>query len=78
MIDRGGSFDEARIGLLSLDTGEIREIIDGGTRPLYSPTGHVVYGREGALLAVPFDLQTGETLGRPTVVLTDVATQQDG
>ena len=77
VIDTGGSFDQARIGLLSLDTGETREIIDGGTRPVYSPTGHVIYGRQGTLLAVPFDLEAGEVSGRPTVVLTDVATQQD-
>ncbi|MCH7826066.1 MAG: protein kinase [Acidobacteria bacterium] len=77
VIDTGGSFDAARIALLSLDSGETRVLIEGGTRPVYSPTGHIVYGRQGTLLAVPFDLESGEVSGRPTVVLTDVATQPD-
>ena len=31
----------------------------------YVPTGHIVFGFEGTLTAVPFDLNTLETAGSP-------------
>jgi dipeptidyl aminopeptidase/acylaminoacyl peptidase len=68
------TFDDALIGLLSLDTGEIKVLITGGTHPQYSATGHILYGRESQLFAVPFDLGTLTVTGTPSLVLDEIYT----
>ena len=77
-IDTGGSFNEARIGVLSLETGEVKVLLDGGTNPRYSPTGHIVFARAGALLAVPFNLERLERTGDPVTVLEDILMEPAG
>ncbi len=49
------SFDDARIAVLSLQSGKYRILIEGGSCPHYAASGHLVYARAGDLLAVPFD-----------------------
>jgi len=49
------SYNDARIAVLSLDTGKITTLLDGGTSPRFSQSGHLVYVRSGSLIAVPFD-----------------------
>ena len=39
-----------------LDTGERTLVVQGGANGRYVPSGHVVYGGDGELFAVPFDL----------------------
>jgi serine/threonine protein kinase len=51
----GEGWDETHIAVLRLDTGEQRIVLRGGHSGRYAPTGHLVYYRAGALLAVPFD-----------------------
>ncbi len=63
---------DRRIGLLSLETGERRVLVDGGTFPRYVPSGHLIYAREGGLLAVPFDLSRLAVTGPPVSVLEGV------
>jgi serine/threonine-protein kinase len=77
-IDTGGSFDEARIGVLSLETGKVDVLFDGGTNPRYSPTGHIVFSRAGALLAVPFDLERLEQTGDPVTVVEGILMEPGG
>ncbi|MCK5353217.1 PD40 domain-containing protein, partial [bacterium] len=78
-IDTGGSFDEARIAMLSLETGDVRVLLDGGTNARYSPTGHIVFARAGALLAVPFDLERLELTGsRDPVTVVDGILMEPG
>jgi serine/threonine-protein kinase len=67
------SFDEASIAVLSLDTGEIRTLLEGGSSARFSPTGHLVYVRAGSLLAVPFDPIALEVTGTPVRVVDGVA-----
>ncbi len=69
----GGSFDDARIVLLSLNTGERRVLVEGGTHAQYVPSGHLVYARAGGLLAVPFDLKRLEVAGSPVPILDGVS-----
>ncbi len=45
------------------DTGEPIVLAQGGTFPHYLATGHLVYQREGSLMAVPFDLDRLEISG---------------
>ena len=59
------SYDEATISVLSLETGDKKVLIEGGSNPKYSPTGHIVYGRNGAVMVAPFDLDRLELTGQP-------------
>jgi serine/threonine-protein kinase len=69
----GGSFDSARIGVLSLETGEQRVLVEGGTYARYASSGHLVYARAGGLLAVPFNLRRLEVTGPPVSILEGVS-----
>ena len=66
------SSDEARIAAVSLDTGERRVLLDGGTSPRFAASGHLVFARHGSLVAVPFDPRRLEIRGRPVTVLDGV------
>ena len=68
------SFDDASIALLSLETGEIHILLEGGSSARYSPTDHIIYARAGTLLAVPFDEAGLEVTGAPVQVLEGVST----
>jgi predicted Ser/Thr protein kinase len=59
----GSSFYNARIGVLSLETGEHRVLVDGGTYARYVPPDHLGYSGACGLLAVPFDLKRLEVTG---------------
>jgi serine/threonine-protein kinase len=68
----GKPYSEGRIMILSLDTGEQRLLIDGGTDARYLPTGDIVYWRDNALWRIPFDLRSLQVSGTPIPVLRDV------
>ena len=72
------SFDDARIEVLSLETGARRVLIEGAMYARYAPTGHLVYARAGALFAVPFDLARLEVTGTAVHLLDGVATAPEG
>ena len=69
------SFDEAEIALLDIETRSWKTLIRQGSFATYIPSGHIVFARHGALLAVPFDLERGKTLGDPAIVLEGVMTE---
>ena len=48
--------DNERVAVLDLTTGERKILIEGGTNPIYTATGHLVFARGTSLMAVPFDL----------------------
>ena len=66
------SFDDAQIAVVSLPTGERRILVERGTHPRYSPSGHLVYARNGSLLAVRFDPDRLKVTGQPFTVLEGV------
>ena len=68
-VGTGGSWDDARIEVLKLETGERKVLIQGGSDARYVPTGHIVYVRAGALMAAPFDLDRQEVTGSPVAVI---------
>ena len=68
------SYDDARIEVLTLATGQRRVLIQGGMSARYVSTGHLIYARAGSLLAVPFDLKRLEVTGPPITVVEDVFT----
>lgn len=49
------SYDDARIEAYDLRSRKRVSLVQGGTFPRYSPSGHLVYARAGSLYALPFD-----------------------
>jgi serine/threonine-protein kinase len=72
------NLDDAQIVVQRLDTRERRVILRGGTYARYVNTGHIVYARAGALIAVPFDLARLELTGDPVAVAKGVALHTEG
>ncbi|MDA2915179.1 hypothetical protein MYX77_14730, partial [Acidobacteriia bacterium AH_259_A11_L15] len=68
------SFDDAYIDVLSLQTGERKTLVQGGSYGWYAPTGHLVFARAGSILAVPFDLERLEVTGSEVPVVSNVMT----
>jgi Tol biopolymer transport system component len=69
----GSSRGASHIEALSLRTGERRVVVQSGTYPLYLPSGHLVYFRDGALLAAPFDVERLQVTGSVVRVLENLA-----
>lgn len=68
---------DMRVVLHELESGRSRVVLERGSRPRYL-AGHLVYGWGGAILAVPFDAETGELRGDPVPILDGVATGSRG
>ena len=71
------AWDEAQIVVQSLTTGERETLITGGRDARYVPTGHLVYGLNGVILAVPFDVGTRQVLGGPVSLIDGVRAGSD-
>jgi serine/threonine-protein kinase len=67
------SFDEGKIAVVTLATGETRTLIDGARNVQYLP-GQLLFGRGHEVLAVPFDSDSLRVAGQPTRVQEDVLT----
>jgi eukaryotic-like serine/threonine-protein kinase len=66
------SFDDAHIVGLNTETGQREKLVEGGTHPIYSPSGHLVYARGGNLLAIRFDAKRLRVTGQSFIVLEGV------
>jgi WD40 repeat protein len=66
------TFDDAHIAVFNIETGEIKTLAEGGTHPRYSPSGHLLYARDGKILALRFDPHQLKVSGQPFTVLDDV------
>ena len=64
--------------MLDLETSEYELLIAGGADAQYVDTGHIVYGFDGTLRAVAFDLDARQVVGSPVPVLQDVITGETG
>ena len=72
------SGSEWRIESLVLATGERRTIVERGTWPLYVKSGHLVFYRDGELLAAPFDPERLQLTGPATQAFEKVPAQVQG
>jgi serine/threonine-protein kinase len=72
------SWDDGLIAVASLESGEHRVVLQGGSHARYSPTGHLLYVHDGTLYAVGFDLEKLEVIGQPVPVLEQVMTSPSG
>lgn len=77
-VERGPGDANLEIAALNLETGERKLLIPGGSNPHYAASGHIVYGADGMLRAVPLDLDAVEVKGDPIPVLEGVVTQVRG
>ena len=68
-----GRWDEAQIVVHSLETGEQKLLLTGGSDARYVPTGHLVYALGDGLFAVPFDLASLEVTGESVSIVEGVA-----
>ena len=63
-----GDGNAARIE--SIDgAGRRAVVLDHATTPVYAANGHLVFHRDGALLAAPFDLASARITGTPVMVM---------
>jgi eukaryotic-like serine/threonine-protein kinase len=63
---------QTQLFLYVLKTGELRVLAQGGMRPRYAASGHLVYAQGGTLMAVPFDVGRLELKGTPVPVVDGV------
>jgi eukaryotic-like serine/threonine-protein kinase len=68
------SFDNAKLMVRSLRTGEQRELMRGGSFAGCTATGHLLFARAGALMAAPFDMARLRVTGAEKPVLDGLVT----
>ena len=62
-----------RVFLGSLDAGAGKELFSSDSNAIFAPPGHILFIREGALFAQPFDAQRLELAGEAAAVVTQVS-----
>jgi serine/threonine protein kinase len=58
-----------RIEAVSVDGGQRSVVIERAFKPVWSPTGHLLFGRDGAVWAVPFDPNSATLRGAAVPVI---------
>jgi Tol biopolymer transport system component len=71
-VATGGTRSETHIEAVSVDTGERHTVVESGTAPVWTPSGHLVFFRDSALLAMPFDPDRLEPTGPAVRVVSSV------
>jgi Tol biopolymer transport system component len=66
-----------RAGIVDLEMGRHRILLEDANYPRYVPTGHVLFTRDRTLMAVPFDLRRLEVSGAAIPVLRGVLDRDD-
>ncbi len=75
-IDKGPD-SAPRAAVISLRTGEQRIVGEDAAYPLYLPTGHLVFTRNGSLFAAPFSLHRLALSGPPVPMPEDLLTNRN-
>lgn len=68
--------DQSRIGVLDLQTKEVRWIVEHGFYAKYVKTGHILYAKDRRLYAQPFDAASATVTGAPLSVVDDIYVSQ--
>ncbi len=69
----GSRFDDSRIEVVSIETGERRPVLDANSSVTYSSSGHLLFWRDGSLMVVAFDAGSASVEGDPVPVAEDIA-----
>ena len=72
-----GDFSEANLVVQPLPNGARKVVQRGGYHGRYLPSGHLLYIREGKLLAAPFDRDRLEVTGQPAAALEGLVSNAD-
>ena len=72
MMKSEEDWETATVVIRSLAGGDERVLIPNGTDARYIPTGHILYMKTGTLMAVPFDLGSGQVTGAPVALIEGV------
>ena len=59
----------AQVAVQAVETGERRNLVQGGAQPRYAFSGHLLYARAGTLMAAPFDARSLAVTGAAAPVL---------
>jgi serine/threonine-protein kinase len=59
-------------------SGKRHVVVDSGSYPMYASSGHLVFFRDNALIAAPFDIKSLTLTGTPAVVVENIALDQLG
>lgn len=73
-----GELTDAKIAIVSLDTGKYEILIEDGHGPFYSDTGHLLFIRSGVLMAAPFDPDKPNEMGEPMPLLEEMTPMFSG
>jgi eukaryotic-like serine/threonine-protein kinase len=68
----GWNSEHRRLEVLTIASGERKQLIDDASDGRYLSTGHIVFARAGTMMAVPFDARRLEITGTPVVVVSDI------
>jgi Tol biopolymer transport system component len=71
MSDAGGDYENGRVAIRSLKTGETKIVLDGATYGRYA-SGHLFYLHSQTLYAIPFDARALKVTGSPITVTSDI------
>ena len=72
-VTRDGSEEASRVALTSIDGGDVTTLADGASFGRVLSTGHLLFVREGSVLAAPFDVDALAPQGPAVPVLGTVA-----
>ena len=71
-LDSPNNFNDAQIATYSLESGQLRVLLEGAAMARFVAPDTLTYARAGILYAVPFDPDRLEVLGEPRPVLEGV------
>ena len=74
----GSRRDSANIEALSLATGQRHVVLESGSFPMCTASGHLIFFRDRALLAAPFDAVRLEVTGQPVRMVENLAVDFTG
>ena len=77
-LGAGTRWDQARVVVQSLRTGERKTVLEGGSDARFVSTGHLIYGVAGVVFAAPFDLDNRELRGVAVPVVEGVRRGNSG
>jgi eukaryotic-like serine/threonine-protein kinase len=68
----GSRWEDAHVDAINLTTKQRKTLLTNAADARYSPTGHLAFVRNAALLAVPFDATRVEVTGAPVPLLAGI------
>ena len=73
-----GRVGNMEAGVLSIESGKYKWLIEKCANARYIPTGHLVYTWAGEILAAPFDLKTLTLTGPSVTVVENIGVKSNG